>query len=110
MLDRIDIFVEVPRVEYEKLSSEAAGEPSQVVRERVGDARRMQLARFNGTRYVCNAANGSNGSNGLDALRSLVAVGSEPSGIHCASGGQSLSFGLDDGDDNDKHYELDDLQ
>lgn len=55
LLDRIDIFVEVPRVEYEKLSSEAAGEPSCAVRERVGDARRMQLARFTGTRYICNA-------------------------------------------------------
>ena len=55
LLDRIDIFVEVPRVEYDKLASEAAGEPSSVVRERVGDARRMQLARFAGTRYICNA-------------------------------------------------------
>jgi magnesium chelatase family protein len=55
LLDRIDIFVEVPRVEYEKLASETTGETSSTVRERVGDARRMQLARFSGTRYICNA-------------------------------------------------------
>jgi magnesium chelatase family protein len=55
LLDRIDIFVEVPRVEYEKLSSEAAGEPSQTVQERVEDARRVQRARFEGTRFICNA-------------------------------------------------------
>jgi magnesium chelatase family protein len=55
LLDRIDIFVEVPRVEYEKLSSESSGEPSEVVQHRVEDARRLQSARFSGTRLVCNA-------------------------------------------------------
>jgi magnesium chelatase family protein len=55
LLDRIDIFVEVPRVEYEKLSSEAAGEPSETVRERVEDARGVQRRRFEGTRFICNA-------------------------------------------------------
>ena len=55
LLDRIDIFVEVPRVEYEKLSSEWRGEPSEVVRERVEDARRVQQARFDGTRFMSNA-------------------------------------------------------
>jgi magnesium chelatase family protein len=55
LLDRIDIFVEVPRIEYEKLSAEGSGESSQSVRERVSDARRMQLSRFEGTRFICNA-------------------------------------------------------
>ena len=55
LLDRIDIFVEVPRVEYEKLSSDATGETSETVRERVEDARQLQRARFDGTRFVCNA-------------------------------------------------------
>jgi magnesium chelatase family protein len=55
LLDRIDIFVEVPRVEYEKLASEWRGEPSEVVRERVEDARRVQQSRFAGTRFMSNA-------------------------------------------------------
>ncbi len=55
LLDRIDIFVEVPRVEYEKLAGEGGGEPSETVRERVEDARRRQIARLEGTGLVCNA-------------------------------------------------------
>ncbi|HYM14385.1 MAG TPA: YifB family Mg chelatase-like AAA ATPase [Dehalococcoidia bacterium] len=55
LLDRIDIFVEVPRVDYEKLSSDARAEPSEAVRERVESARGVQSRRFAGTRFVCNA-------------------------------------------------------
>src|SRR5262245_53178041 len=39
LLDRIDIHVEVPRVNYEKLAAEQLGEPSCAVRERVAAAR-----------------------------------------------------------------------
>jgi len=46
LLDRIDIHVEVPRVEYAKLSSERLGEPSAAVRERVEAARDQQRVRF----------------------------------------------------------------
>src|SRR6185437_1637086 len=46
LLDRVDIFVEVPRVEYEKLSSDTIGETSAVVRARVEEARHIQQARF----------------------------------------------------------------
>ncbi len=46
MLDRIDIFAEVPRVEYEKLAATSATEPSAAVRERVCSARSLQYARF----------------------------------------------------------------
>jgi len=55
LLDRIDIFVEVPRVEYEKLAAETAGELSAKVRGRVAEVRRRQSARFDGTRLMCNA-------------------------------------------------------
>ena len=55
LLDRIDIFVEVPRVDYEKLSSDAVGEKSDVVRARVEHARQIQSARFIGSRFICNA-------------------------------------------------------
>jgi magnesium chelatase family protein len=46
LLDRIDIHIHVPRVEYEKLSDSRYGEPSSVVRERVEKARQVQRERF----------------------------------------------------------------
>jgi magnesium chelatase family protein len=46
LLDRIDIHIEVPRVEYEKLADNRLGEPSQEIRERVEKARETQLNRF----------------------------------------------------------------
>ncbi|HJZ48204.1 MAG TPA: YifB family Mg chelatase-like AAA ATPase [Roseiflexaceae bacterium] len=55
LLDRIDIHVEVPRVNYDKLSSERQGEPSSAVRERVTAARLRQAERFRGTRMLTNA-------------------------------------------------------
>jgi magnesium chelatase family protein len=48
LLDRIDIHVEVPRVQYEKLSSDRLGEPSETIRERVLSARKRQTERFRG--------------------------------------------------------------
>ena len=53
MLDRIDIHVEVPRVNYEKLSSDRLGESSASIRGRVQAARERQRARFEGTDVVC---------------------------------------------------------
>jgi magnesium chelatase family protein len=63
LLDRIDIHVEVPRVEYEKLADERLGEPSAGVRERVQAARERQRERYGvqpqatsaGPGLTCNA-------------------------------------------------------
>jgi magnesium chelatase family protein len=55
LLDRIDIHLDVPRVEYDKLTSDRAGEPSSSVRQRVEAARERQRARFAGTALTCNA-------------------------------------------------------
>ena len=46
MLDRIDIHIEVPRVDYEKLSGDRLGETSETIRKRVQATRNIQLARF----------------------------------------------------------------
>ena len=46
MLDRIDIHVDVPRVDFDKLSSDRLGEPSRTVRERVERARKKQEDRL----------------------------------------------------------------
>lgn len=58
LLDRIDIHIQVPRVEYEKLSDKRTGEPSAVIRERVEAARLVQRERFSqdsSAGILCNA-------------------------------------------------------
>ncbi len=55
LLDRIDIHVEVPRVEYDKLASDTPLENSESIRARVEIARERQRRRFAGTRLTCNA-------------------------------------------------------
>ena len=55
LLDRLDIHIEVPPVDYAQLSETEAGEPSAAIRERVNKARRIQLERFKGTKISCNA-------------------------------------------------------
>ena len=57
LLDRIDIHIEVPRVDYEKLSGDRVGESSEAIRARVQAARDKQSQRFanNGSGIVCNA-------------------------------------------------------
>jgi predicted ATPase with chaperone activity len=49
MPDRIDIHIEVPRVDHEKLSSNRLGESSASIRERVKAARERQRVRFVGS-------------------------------------------------------------
>ncbi len=48
LLDRIDIYLDVPAVEVEKLSSGLATEASSAIRERVTKARKLQNTRFKG--------------------------------------------------------------
>ncbi len=55
LLDRMDIYVEVPRVEYDKLAGAPTGDASAVVRERVIAARERQSARFKNTPHQANA-------------------------------------------------------
>jgi magnesium chelatase family protein len=54
LLDRIDIHVEAPAVEYKELSSEERAQSSQAIRERVLAARKLQQDRFGG-RLKCRA-------------------------------------------------------
>jgi magnesium chelatase family protein len=55
LLDRIDIHIQVPRVDYEKLSDSRLGESSSTVQSRVEAARELQRNRFKGTPIACNA-------------------------------------------------------
>lgn len=51
----MDIHVEVPRVDFDKLSDERLGEPSAEIRKRVEAARERQRERFSDSGLVCNA-------------------------------------------------------
>ena len=55
MLDRLDIHVEVPAVEYEELTGKAQGETSAQIRARVEKCRKLQQERYKGTGINCNA-------------------------------------------------------
>jgi magnesium chelatase family protein len=55
LLDRIDIHVEVPAIEWRDLTSIADGEPSEKVRARVDAARVIQLDRLKKAGIYCNA-------------------------------------------------------
>jgi hypothetical protein len=52
---RIDVHVEVPEVDYEKLSSDRVGESSASIRERDQAARERQRVRFGRSDIVCNS-------------------------------------------------------
>ncbi|MBQ3046186.1 MAG: YifB family Mg chelatase-like AAA ATPase [Clostridia bacterium] len=55
MLDRIDIHIEVPPVDFEKLSSKVPAECSADIKKRVNAARKIQQERLKGTGIACNA-------------------------------------------------------
>ncbi len=55
LLDRFDIHVEVPPVEFEHINSSEKEESSAQIRERVQAAREIQNRRFKGTGISCNA-------------------------------------------------------
>ena len=55
LLDRIDLHIEVPAVQYDDLAHRTPAEPSSAIRARVEAARGIQRARFAGTGVTCNA-------------------------------------------------------
>lgn len=57
LLDRIDIYLEVPAVEVEKLSDDIVAEDSKTIRERVTRARKIQVNRYKG-RILTNCGMG----------------------------------------------------
>jgi magnesium chelatase family protein len=60
LLDRIDIHVEVPLVNFRELTSDViTGESSAVIRERVAAARSIQVARLKTAKLSTNAAMGA---------------------------------------------------
>ncbi len=55
LLDRIDLHIEVPPVDYKSLADKAQSETSLQIRERVNRARQLQTERYKGTGINCNA-------------------------------------------------------
>ncbi len=55
LLDRIDLHIEVPPVEYDQLAAKQKAESSAEIRQRVNAAREIQQKRFEGTGITCNA-------------------------------------------------------
>lgn len=55
LLDRMDIHIEVPQVDFKKLSDEEKGESSADIKKRVNEAKIIQNKRFEGTTVTSNA-------------------------------------------------------
>ena len=55
LLDRMDLHVEVPLVEYDAMRRRGKPESSAAIRARVNAARAVQLRRYKGTGVTCNA-------------------------------------------------------
>ena len=55
LLDRIDIIVEVPALNFDELRGHATPEPSSEIKKRVEAARKIQRDRFAGGKCRCNA-------------------------------------------------------
>ena len=60
LMDRIDLHIDVPEVNYKELIKDPSGESSQVIARRVNKARHLQLRRFRSsqTSIFCNAQMG----------------------------------------------------
>ncbi len=75
LLDRIDIHVDVPAVEWRDLTAVSEGESSETIRSRINKAREIQLNRYDKSGVYCNAQMSS----------ALIRK-------HCALGPESVRF------------------
>lgn len=55
LLDRIDIILQLPAVDFELLRNRKEEEPSESIRQRVNAARQVQIKRFHESSGLCNA-------------------------------------------------------
>lgn len=61
LLDRIDIIVEVPALDYDELKQRTPSESSAEIKKRVDAAREIQRTRFGGSGTMCNSRLDSRG-------------------------------------------------
>lgn len=55
LIDRLDIHINVPPVDFENLSGDQKAESSAEIKKRIDKAREIQYERFEGTKITCNA-------------------------------------------------------
>lgn len=55
LLDRMDLHIEVPPVDFENLSSTESPESSEIIRQRVNKARNIQIERYKNSSINCNS-------------------------------------------------------
>jgi len=75
IMDRIDLYVEVPRVKFEKLTGMDYAEDSQAIKARVSRARKTQQERFKNHPYTTNSEMSS------ENVKSLCPLGQEAADI-----------------------------
>ncbi|MGB5849892.1 MAG: ATP-binding protein, partial [Ignavibacteriaceae bacterium] len=75
LLDRIDIHIEVPAVKYKDLSAKENSETSEKIRERVINARDIQISRYKEISHIYN--NGDMGSKEVRKYCRLDSSGEE---------------------------------
>ena len=68
LLDRIDMIVEVPALDFDELRRKSPAESSAEIKKRVDGARALQRSRFQGSRALCNAHMGPAELRGFCAL------------------------------------------
>ncbi len=54
-MDRMDIFIEVPAVKYEKLTAESAEKQSEALRQKIENVREIQKERFKNEKMLVNS-------------------------------------------------------
>ena len=77
LMDRIDIHVNLRRVPFEKLASLEGGEPSELIRGRVEEARKVQEARFAASGKANMLVNGDMGPAEVQQFCAIDADGKE---------------------------------
>ncbi len=75
ILDRIDLHIEVPRIKFDKLTSDSSGENSTAIKKRVEAARSKQRQRLAGTNFITNSEMSS------DAVKNFCQVNSASSAL-----------------------------
>ena len=71
IMERIDLHIDLPPVQMEKLTNELKSETSKMVKKRVQKARNIQTRRYKKTRFVCN------NDLGTREIKEMLSVSSE---------------------------------
>ena len=91
LMDRIDLHIEVPAVQYQDLRQPASGEPSATIRARIEEARAIQFRRFSGQRQNSAGRRPKDGG-GANALFCNAHMSTREIKKHCVLGEDAASL------------------